>query len=241
MPSRFRTAQIPGWPVSTAIGHVGHARDRDVRRRSARRRRPRRRASLRGCTRAEAGRARTGCACSGRLGARGARSSRTLRRCAVEELRPGDLVLVSRHLNLQGSLAADRAERRRARASFPGHEQRRTTRRCDALAPRRAARSRPDALTKASTPPGSGRRSRRSARDPDDPRRSAAIWSGCRPCPRCWPPATWALRWLTISCVDEHGRAGSCPSRSTPSTCSRCGAQAEGRLTALLAEVLPAL
>ena len=150
--------EIPGWPVSTALGHAGtlvvgtfagvpvavmkgrahlyegHPADRVV-------------FGVRVLGRLGAGTLVVTNACGG----------------VREDLTPGDLVLVSDHLNLQGQLAARRPERRLARAALSRHE-----RRVRPGAPRARARGcrapRPVARRRASTQPGSGRRSRRRRR-----------------------------------------------------------------------------
>ena len=155
-----------------------------------------------------------------------------------EDLAPGELVLVSDHLNLQGHLTARRPERRLARPALSRHE-----RGLRPGASRGRARGR-----RAARPVAVGGRLRGLARpgvrdagrDPDDPRRSAAISSGCRPCPRCWRRGTWACA-ASRSRASRTWRRVSCPSRSTHEHVLAVGAQAQGRLTALLARCCPAL
>ena len=146
--------EIPGWPVSTAMGHAGtlvvgtfagvpvavmkgrahlyegHPADRVV-------------FGVRVLGRLGAGTLVVTNACGG----------------VREDLTPGDLVLVSDHLNLQGQSPLVGPNDDTLGPRFPGHERRRTTPSCA------RSRTRPppgsaSRCRRASTPPGSGRRSR---------------------------------------------------------------------------------
>ena len=97
--SRSRTREIPGWPVSTADRACRHARDRHRRRRSGRGDEGAR-APLRGASRRR--RSSSASACSAGS-ASGRSSSRTRAAACATISRPAELVLVSDHLNLQGT------------------------------------------------------------------------------------------------------------------------------------------
>ena len=220
--SRIRSTipygEIPGWPVVDGDGALGHARRRHRRRGAGRRDEgscPPLRGPPRRPRRLRLARARA-------AGRRDARRHERLRRHSRRSRSPGDLVLVSDHLNLQGTSPLVGPNDDTLGPRFPDMtaaydpELRALAHECAGPARPVARRGRLRRVARA--------RVRDAGRDPHDPHARRPTSSACRPCRRCWRRGTWASA-ASPSPASPTWRPGSCPSPSMPSMCSSSAAR----------------
>ena len=186
---------IPGWPAGDGRRPRGQARPRLLRRRAA----SPSCAAARTSTRASPREGRLRHPRARRCSASARSCSRTPSAPSTTASQPGQLVLISDHINLQGQSPLVGPNDESARAAFPGH-----VGRVRPGAARGGERQRlsgsASTSARASTPPGSARRSRHPPRSACCAR-SARTPSACPTVPEVLAARHMGIRCLAISCV----------------------------------------